>query len=63
MNIAHKQAHLQTAQCRPADQNLQKCFLFHPEKKNKKISPVSQKLNLPTRKLTDQTELTKKLKP
>lgn len=35
----------------------------HPEKKIKKISPASQKLNLPTRKPTDKNELTKKLNP
>ena len=63
MNPARKQAHLQTAQCQPADQSLQKSLLFHPEKKNKKISPASQKLNLPTRKPTDKDKLTKKLNP
>ncbi len=63
MNPALKQAHLQTAQCQPADQSLQKSLLFHPEKKNKKISPASQKLNLPTRKPTDKDKLPNKLNP
>ncbi|MCO6464805.1 MAG: hypothetical protein J5I52_11725 [Saprospiraceae bacterium] len=63
MNPTLKQAHLQTAQCHHADQSLQKSLLCPPKKKNKKISPASQKLNLPTRKPTDENKLTKKLKP
>lgn len=63
MNLALKQAHLQTAQYQPTVQSLQKSLLFHPEKKNKKIPPASQKLNLPTRKPTDKDKLTKKLNP
>lgn len=63
MNLALKQAHLQTAQYQPTVQSLQKSLLFHPEKKNKKIPPASQKLNLPTCKPTDKDKLTKKLNP
>jgi len=37
MNPALKQAHLQTAQCQPADQSLQKSLLFHPERKTKNL--------------------------
>src|SRR5690606_26621069 len=37
---------------------LSKSLLFHPKKKNKKISPASQKLNQLKHKQTDQNNLT-----
>ena len=36
---------------------LSKSLLSQPEKKNKKITPASQKLNLPTHEPTDQNNL------
>jgi hypothetical protein len=37
---------------------LSKSLLFHPKMKNKKISPASQKLNLPINEPTDQNNST-----
>lgn len=65
MKLANpKSKHIaKAAQGNASTKALSKSLLYHPKKKNKKISPASQKLNLPTHEPTDQNNLiTKELK-
>lgn len=53
-----KSKHIAKAtQANASTKALSKSLLCRPEKKNKKISPASQKLNLPTHKPTDKNNI------
>jgi len=48
-----KQAHLQTAQCQPSNQSLQKSLLCQRQEKNKKNSSFAKNKSADTLKLID----------
>jgi hypothetical protein len=63
MKLANpKSKHIaKAAQGNASTKALSKSLLSQTEKKNKKITPASQKLNQPTHKQTDQNKLTLKV--